>query len=94
MKMHMDVVYTGGSAIGVDTSMADLVAFEREFDRSVASFSADFRLTDVCWLSWHALKRLGSTVLDFDHWVDTVDAVTAGAAEEPAPLETAAPASS
>lgn len=93
MKMKMSVAFTAGSAVGVETSMADLVAFEREFDRSVAGFAQEFRLTDVCWLSWHALKRTGATDLEFDPWVDTVDAVTLGAGEEPVPLETTPPTS-
>lgn len=94
MRMHFDVQYAGGSAVGVDTSMADLVAFEREFDKSVAQFASSFRLTDACWLSWHALKRTNGTELDFDPWVELVESVAIGDAGEPAPLETAAPASS
>ena len=94
MRMHFQVQYAGGSAIAVDTSMADLVAFEKEFDKSVAQFASAFRLTDACWLSWHALKRTNGTDMEFDPWVDLVESVTIGEAEEPAPLETSAPVSS
>ena len=47
-------------------------------DTLIVDCGADFRLTDACWLAWHALKRTSKTGLDFDAWLDTVDNVEIG----------------
>jgi hypothetical protein len=91
VRISMTVVNNDGSAVDVTASTADLVAFEREWDRSVARFSDDFRLTDFCWLAWHASKRLNKTGLAFEEWLDTVDEVSAKGDGDIVPLETTQP---
>lgn len=91
MRIAMNVVTSDGSAVDVTASTADLVAFEREWDRSVARFSDDFRLTDFCWLAWHASKRTGKTTATFEDWLETVDEVNAQGEGDIVPLETTQP---
>lgn len=90
MHIKFQVKYADGSAIGATASVADQVAFEREFDRSIATLSSDFRLTDMCWLAWHGLHRSGQTPEDFDAWLVRVEEVTVGDSEI-VPLETTPP---
>ena len=87
MHITFNVQYVDGSAAKSTASVADQVAFEREHDKSIATLSGDFRLTDMCWLAWHGLKRAGQTDANFDAWIERVEEVTVGDADI-VPLET------
>lgn len=78
MRIHFQVTYTDGQAAEVTASVADQVAFELQHDRSIARLGDDFRLTDACWLAWHALKRTGRTGSDFEAWLENVDELEVG----------------
>ena len=78
MRINFQITYADGTAAEATASVADQVAFEQATERSIARLSDDFRLTDACWLAWHALKRTGKTPLEFDQWLDTVDNVEIG----------------
>lgn len=73
MKMHLRVTNGDGSAADVTVSAADFVAFEAQFDRSVAKFQTDFRITDLYWLAWHSLQRSSSNVPEFNDWLAKAD---------------------
>ena len=78
MRIQFTITYADGTAAEATASVADQVAFEQETDRSIARLADDFRLTDACWLAWHASQRTGKTGLDFNAWLDTVDNVEIG----------------
>ena len=86
MRMNMTVTYTDGAGAEVNVSAPDLVAFEREFDRSVARFESEVKFTDICWLAWHKLHRDGKAG-EFDAWLETLESVEIKDASEPAPLD-------
>lgn len=90
MHINFQVKYVDGSTVEAVASIVDQVAFEREHDKSIATISSDFRLTDICWLAWHSLNRTGKTTETFDVWLGRVDEVIIGDGEI-VPLETAAP---
>jgi hypothetical protein len=90
MQINFTVKYVDGSAAGAVASVVDQVAFEREHDKSIATISSDFRLTDICWLAWHSLHRTSKTTESFDAWLERVEEVVIGEAEI-VPLETAVP---
>ena len=92
MKMNLTVTYTDGAGADVLVSAPDFVAFEREFDRSVARFETEIKFTDICWLAWHGLKRAGKAG-EFDAWLDTIEGVTISEAAEFVPLGSTAPTS-
>jgi hypothetical protein len=92
MRMNLNVTYNDGTGADVIVSAPDLVAFEREFDRSVARFESEIRFTDICWLAWHKLNRDGAAG-DFDKWLEKLDGVEVGEASEPVPLDKTAPTS-
>jgi hypothetical protein len=91
MRMNLTVTYADESATDVAVSVADFVAFETKYDRSVAKFEQEFKLTDMCWLAWHRLHKMDPKVGEFDAWLEKVDSVEFKAVEEIVPLETAAP---
>jgi len=88
MKMQFKVTYPDGAEKTVTVSAVDFVAFEGEFNRSVARFQDEFRLTDMYWLTWHALRRADKSTPDFNKWLEVDDpAVAFGDEEEIVPLE-------
>lgn len=94
MRINFQITYADGTAAEATASVADQVAFEREHDRSIARLSDDFRLTDACWLAWHALTRNGKTTAAFDAWIDTVDGVEIGESKIAPLAETTTPTGS
>jgi hypothetical protein len=87
MRMNLTVTYADKSATDVTVSVADFVAFEERYSRSVAKFADEFRLTDMCWLAWHRLAKTDKKLGEFDEWLEKVDSVEFQGAEEIAPLE-------
>ena len=77
MNFNLLVTLLDGSSQEVSGIAADLVAFEAQFDLSVASLGHGVKITHLLWLAWHVLKRTGTTNLSFDKWVETVDSVEA-----------------
>ncbi len=78
MRINFQITYADGTAAEATASVADQVAFELQHDRSIARLGDDFRLTDACWLAWHALKRTSKTSADFDAWLEGVDELEVG----------------
>jgi hypothetical protein len=78
VRIHFQITYADGTAAEATASVADQVAFEQQHDRSIARLADDFRLTDACWLAWHATRRSNAATPDFDTWLATVDNVEIG----------------
>jgi hypothetical protein len=93
MKMNLTVKYDDGATAEVVVSAVDFVAFEQEFNRSVARFEAEFKFTDMCWLAWHSLGRRDKNLGEFMAWMEKVDEVTFGETTDIVPLESTAPPS-
>lgn len=78
MRMNLNVTYNDGTGADVIVSAPDLVAFERNFNVSMAVFASDSRIEHILWIAWHTLKRHGKTTQEFDPWMETVDQVSFG----------------
>jgi len=50
MKISLLVNYNDGTTKSIDAVFADFIAFERTWQRSVARFETEVRLTDMAWL--------------------------------------------
>ena len=86
MRLALKVEYHTGESEDVDAVFADFVAFERTWNRSVARFEHDFRLTDLAWLAWSAETRAKRTDKKFDpDWLETVETVELGDAQGDTP---------
>ena len=76
MKIALEVTFNDETKSAVDAVFADFVAFERTWQRSVARFETEIRLTDLAWLAWHSETRCRKTSLKFDpDWINTVNDV-------------------
>jgi hypothetical protein len=77
MNFNLLVTFLDGSSQEVSGIAADLVAFEAQFDLSVASLGHGVKITHLLWLAWHVQKRTATTALTFEKWVETVSTVEA-----------------
>jgi len=77
MNFNLLVKYLDGSDKAVEGKASDVVAFEARFDMSIVDLEKNLRLTHLFFLAWHTEKRTGSTKLEFEKWLDTVDTVEA-----------------
>lgn len=83
MKIALRVKYIDGETRDCNAVFADFVAFERAWQRSVARFESEIRLTDLAWLAWSAETRAKNTTLKFDpEWISTVEMVEMKLEEE------------
>lgn len=90
MQMKFKVTYIGGETTEITAGFADFVMFERTWNKSIAKFGDDIRLTDLAWLSWRALTNKNVINKPFEpDWLNTVEnvEVISDEAEVPAPLE-------
>jgi hypothetical protein len=76
MRINLRIEYTDTTEKDVVCSAKDLVAFEDKYQRSVARFEQEMRLTDLLFLAWHSLHRQKQTPKDFDSWLDDVESIT------------------
>jgi hypothetical protein len=74
----------------VIAAFPDFIAFENKFNRSVAKFEAELTLTDLAYIGWHSEHRQKKTGLDFDSWINEIESLAIGDANEAVivPLET------
>lgn len=75
MKLNLRVKFESGEAKEIVASAKDLVAFENKFNKSVAKFEEEFRLTDLLWLAWCSEHRVKATNKEFETWLDEVDSI-------------------
>ena len=91
MKIRLEVKHLDGSGTDVSASVPDFIAFERRFDKPVASFATDARIEYMCFLAWHAAKRQGKTSAEFDPWLETVGELSIVEEDDIVPLESDQP---
>ena len=73
--MILRVELNDGSIEEVTCGARDFVAFEEKYERSVARFEQELKLTDLLFIAWHALTRQKKTSKDFNAWLDDVDSI-------------------
>jgi len=81
MKIFLRIVFGDGTDKQVVAGAAEIVAWESRFDKSVATLTKSFRVTDLLFLAWHFEKRTNATELSFDDWLPLVDLVELGDAD-------------
>lgn len=91
MKIRLEVKHVDGSGTVANASVPDFIAFERKYDKPVASFANDARIEYMCFLAWHASKRQGQTEVDFDPWLETVAELVVAEEDDIVPLESNQP---
>lgn len=91
MQVDFAIKEKGASApTMISSEIVDLIAFEQEFDVSIAVLSDAPKLSHLTWLAWHAMQRTGRTQLGFMEWSATLEDITGEEAGEVVPLESTA----
>jgi hypothetical protein len=75
MKINLQVQFEDGNSKEIVANAADLVAFETEFNISIARLGAESKLSHLMFLAWHAAKRQKMTDKPFEEWLDGVDSI-------------------
>lgn len=75
MRIILRVELADGSKEDVVCGAKDMVAFEDKYQRSIARFEQEMKLTDLLFLAWHSLTRQKKTTKDFDTWLDDVESI-------------------
>jgi hypothetical protein len=92
MKLGIKVTYQTGESEHVVARFPDFCDFETKWQRSVARFEHDLRLSDIGWIAWAALTREKRTSAKFDpDWKMTVESVEVQDAPSANPSETTQP---
>ena len=92
MLITLNIKYTSGLEEKCVAALPDFIAFEQEFDRSIAKFEQEMRLTDFAWLGWHTQVRAKKTVAPFDEWINDIESLWPVAdGDEIVPLESPPP---
>lgn len=77
MQINLQTTFNDGTEKVITAGAADLVAFEREFDLSVAKLQSEVKLTHLLYIAWHSESRTKSTTLKFEDWTNEIVNVTA-----------------
>ncbi len=77
MQINLQTKFNDGTEKVISAGAADLVAFEREFDLSVAKLQSEVKLTHLLYIAWHSESRNKSTTLKFEDWTNEIQAIEA-----------------
>lgn len=77
MQINLQIKFSDQTEKTITATAADLIAFESEFNLSVAKLENEVRLTHLLFIAWHAEKRTKTTGLEFQPWVETVESIEA-----------------
>ena len=75
MRVKLRVEFADGNVENITATYPDLAKFEETFNRSVAKFEDEVRLSDLGWLAWHVLFRCQKTTKDYANWALSVEVV-------------------
>jgi len=82
MQINLQTTFDDGTEKVITAGAADLVAFEREYDLSVAKLQSEVKLTHLLYIAWHSESRTKSTTLKFDDWTNTISSIEATEAKK------------
>ena len=77
MRIALDVTFCDGTKQKVEAVFADFILFEKQWNRSVAKFEQELKLTDLAWLAWASMRRQNLTTKSFDpDFIQTVEDIS------------------
>jgi hypothetical protein len=81
MKINLRIEFVSGESKNVSAVAGDMVAFEREFEISIASLETEAKLTHLLYLAWASEHRRKETAKEFTDWVNDVAGISFGDAD-------------
>lgn len=71
--MELKITRADGSSDEAKVSLADLIAFERKFNKSYGDVENAPHVEYVAFLAWNSLRRTGRETRSFDDFIDVID---------------------
>jgi hypothetical protein len=81
MKINLRIEFVSGETKDITAIAGDMVAFEREFEVSIASLEKEAKLTHLLYLAWASENRRKETAKEFAVWVNDIAGITFGDAD-------------
>lgn len=75
MQIQLRVGYQDETKKDLLARAVDIVAFEEQYDISMADLKNKLKMTHLFFLAWHVENRTGGTTDDFKKWLESVDSV-------------------
>ena len=73
--INLLIKFIDGTSREVTAVVADLMAFEEKFDKSVSDFQKGVRLSWLVFIAWKAETRTKATTLDFEAYAELISAI-------------------
>jgi hypothetical protein len=73
VKITFEVEFEDGRKIEAAAKPKDIIAFERQYDRSFTGVVDDLRFEHLCYLAWSPLHRQKRDPRAFDEFMDDVE---------------------
>ena len=73
--INLLIKFIDGTSREVTAVVADLMAFEEKFDKSVADFQKGVRLSWLVFIAWKAETRTKQTALEFEAYSELISAI-------------------
>ncbi len=75
IKIELKIEYVDGTTRSLSVRPITQVAFERHWKKGLAALGEDTHVEHLYWLAWDSLRKLGEKPVEFDPWLDTINAV-------------------
>jgi hypothetical protein len=73
--INLLIKFIDGTSREATAIVADLMAFEDKFDKSVSDLSKGVRLSWLVFIAWSSEVRTKATSLEFDAYAETIQSV-------------------
>jgi hypothetical protein len=80
MNKTLRALYLDGATSEIQVTASDIVAFELKFELALDRIE---KFAHICYIAWHAEKRVKRTDLDFESWLETIEMVEFSDDEDP-----------
>lgn len=74
MKLQLSVTHDG-KTLTCETTLKVIVEWERKYRKRAGDLAQGFAVEDLAFMAWASLKRGGTTLPDFDAWLDKLESV-------------------
>lgn len=73
--INLRITFSDGTTREVTCIVVDVMKFEEHFDKSVADFQRDIKLSWLIYLAWVAEIRTKVTTLEFEAYAETISGI-------------------
>lgn len=83
MRLHLNLTMAGGEKVSTTAIVADFIAWEKQSKKRISDLADGASISDLALLAHLSLKRQDPATPEFDKWVEQIDSLEAGEADDP-----------